>query len=58
MLALAALAARADPFVYWANFKAGTLGRADLDGSRASQSLVTGARGPSGMALDARPGGR
>ena len=48
-----ALAARADAAVYWANFNSGTIGRANLDGSGANQSFITGAGQPVGMAVDA-----
>jgi hypothetical protein len=52
-LATLALAARADAFVYWANFGTGTIGRADLDGSGANQAFITGASSPLGVAVDA-----
>jgi tetratricopeptide (TPR) repeat protein len=38
--------------VYWANFGAGTIGRADLDGQNANQSFITGANSPAGVAVD------
>ena len=47
-LATFALVARADAFVYWANFNTGTIGRANLDGSGVDQSFITGASGRSG----------
>lgn len=58
-LALAAtilftFAARADAFVYWANYGSGsgsTIGRAELDGSGTNQSFIAGASGPCGVAV-------
>ena len=47
-----ALAARADAFVYWANNLGTTIGRANLDGSNANQSFITGASSPVGVAVD------
>src|SRR5207247_2927911 len=37
--------------VYWANFSAGSIGRADLDGSNPNQSFITGASNPVGVAV-------
>jgi hypothetical protein len=51
-LASLALVARADAFVYWANFNTGTIGRANLDGSGADQRFIGGASGPVGLAVD------
>jgi hypothetical protein len=34
--------------IYWANFNAGTIGRANLNGTGASQSFITGASDPLG----------
>ena len=45
-------AAPADAFVYWANYDAGTIGRANLDGTGANQSFITGASIPVGVAVD------
>jgi streptogramin lyase len=51
-LAVAALAlvTRADAFVYWTNGNA--IGRANLDGTGVSQSFITGASAPQGVAVD------
>jgi len=40
-------------YIYWANFSAGTIGRANLDGDPTSvnQSFITGASGPSGIVV-------
>ena len=46
------MAAQADAFVYWVNFIDGTIGRANLDGSSANQSFITGASFPLGVAVD------
>ena len=52
-LATLAFAARADAFVYWTNYKAGTIGRANLDGSGVDQSFINTAVGkPYGVAVD------
>ena len=51
-LAFGCLAAQADAFVYWVNFIAGTIGRANLDGTSANQSFITGASVPLGVAVD------
>ena len=53
-LALAALAFadRADAYVYWANGGTGSIGRANLDGSGANQSFITGANNPQGVAVN------
>ena len=40
-------------YVYWANSDAGTIGRADLDGSGVNQAFVTGASFPNAIAVDA-----
>jgi virginiamycin B lyase len=40
--------------VYWANVVAGTIGRANLDGTGANQSFIGGASRPRGVAVDAR----
>ena len=42
-----------DAHVYWTNFNSGAIGRANLDGSGVNQSFITGASGPSGVALGA-----
>ena len=39
--------------VYWANNGMGTIGRANLDGTGACQSFITGASEPRGVAVDA-----
>ena len=38
--------------VYWANNGAGTIGRANLDGTGANQGFISGADGPFGVAVD------
>jgi len=40
-------------YVYWANQDTNTIGRANLDGSGANQSFITGASSPLGVAVDA-----
>src|SRR5262245_27064318 len=52
VVATLALVARADAFVYWANFNSGTIARANLDGSGVDQSLIGGATSPVGLAVD------
>jgi virginiamycin B lyase len=47
-----ASAANAAPYIYWANTNAGTIGRANLDGSEVDQSFITGATAPAGVAVD------
>ena len=39
--------------VYWTDFATGTIGRANLDGTGANQSFISGASGPVGVAVDA-----
>ena len=51
-VATLALVARADAFVYWANFNTGTIARANLDGSGVDQSFIGGASGPVGLTVD------
>jgi virginiamycin B lyase len=55
VLALAAVGlcwtAHADAYVYWTNAP-GQIGRANLDGSGANQSFITGANVPIGVAVD------
>ena len=46
-------APRASAFVYWANNGSTTIGRANLDGTGASQAFVGGAINPCGVAVDA-----
>jgi len=45
-------AAPAPAYVYWANLSAGTIGRANLDGSGANQGFIAGASNPVGVAVD------
>lgn len=40
-------------YIYWAQYTAGTVGRAKLDGSSANASFVTGLTSPAGIAVDA-----
>ncbi len=49
------LAARADASIYWTNssYPAGTIGRANLDGTGVDQSFVTGVGSPDAVAADA-----
>jgi hypothetical protein len=47
-------AAQADAHVYWANNVPGSIGRANLDGSGANQSLIAGTDDPRGVAVDGR----
>jgi virginiamycin B lyase len=47
-----ALAAEAGAYVYWANHSGGSIGRANLDGTGANQSFITGASSPEGAAVD------
>src|ERR671932_420873 len=53
VLATFVLAAPADAFVYWANSGTNSIGRANLDGTGADQSFITGANAPDGVAVDA-----
>ena len=39
--------------LYWANYGTGTIGRANVDGTGANQSFISGASGPVGVAVDA-----
>ena len=48
-----ALVARADAFVYWASASTNSIGRANLDGTGVNPSFITGANGPTGLAVDA-----
>ena len=43
---------QADVFVYWTNENGTTLGRANLDGTGASESFITGASSPVAVAVD------
>jgi hypothetical protein len=52
VLAALALATRADAYVYWTNYDTGTIGRANLDGTGANPSFITGASNPGGVAVD------
>jgi Low-density lipoprotein receptor repeat class B len=53
-LALLALAfpGSASAYIYWTNEVTGSIGRANLDGSSADQSFITGASHPFGVAVD------
>jgi sugar lactone lactonase YvrE len=48
-----ALAPRAEAFVYWANGNAGTIGRANPDGSSPNQSFIASGSLTRGVAVDA-----
>ena len=50
VLFLAASEARAK--IYWGNFSADTIGRANLDGTGVKQSFITGAGEPCGVEID------
>jgi hypothetical protein len=59
VLALSCLAGQADAFIYWGNTGSGAqgsgaIGRANLDGTGANQSFITGATFPAGVAVDAQ----
>jgi hypothetical protein len=41
-----------DALVYWANARTDTIGRANLDGTGANQTFITGAQNPLGVAVD------
>ena len=43
----------AQAYVYWANFGTNAIARANLDGSGANLSFITGACSPFGVAVDA-----
>jgi hypothetical protein len=51
-VATPALAARADAYIYWTNPRGDTIGRANLDGTAANPSFITGAHTPLGIAVD------
>jgi sugar lactone lactonase YvrE len=53
LLLTVAFVPRAAAFVYWANAGNGTIGRANLDGTGANQSLIGGVGTPCGVAVDA-----
>ncbi len=42
-------------YIYWANEALGTIGRANLDGSASDPGFITGARYPTGVAVDSLP---
>src|SRR5215470_7636360 len=48
-----AAAAAGPAHVYWTNGSAGTIGRADLDGTGIDQNFITGVSGATGLAVDA-----
>jgi virginiamycin B lyase len=52
VLAFGCVQARAHAAVYWTNQQTGTIGRANTDGGGVTESLVTGANAPAGMAVD------
>ena len=47
-----AFAPAAGAYVFWGNATVNTIGRANLDGSGANQSFITGASNPNGVAVD------
>ena len=49
-----ALVPRAEAFLYWTNQSSDTIARANLDGSGVRQSFISGAGGPTGIAVDAQ----
>ena len=51
---LAALAPSAGADIYWTDSNAGSIGRADLDGTHVKRSFITKPVSPSGIAVDAR----
>jgi virginiamycin B lyase len=53
-LVMAVVATPANAFVYWTNYSASAIGRANLDGTGVDQSFITGASafGPYGVAVD------
>ena len=50
--AFCAVAAPAHAYVYWTDGDAGTIGRANLDGSGVDRDFITGAGSPRGIAVD------
>src|SRR5262245_37341271 len=50
---LVALTGRADAFVYWVDGEAGTIGRADNDGTDVNARFITGLNDPCGVAVNA-----
>ena len=46
------LAAQANAFVYWTNSDNSAIARANLDGTGANQSFITGGNNPAGLAVD------
>ena len=53
LVAAGCWAAQASAFVYWTNGTANSIGRANLDGSVATPSFITGANRPDDVAVDA-----
>ena len=52
VLAFGCMEARAGAVVFWTDQQTGTIGRANPDGSGVTESLITGAAAPAGMAAD------
>ena len=52
LVTLAVLPGAAHAFVYWTNSDAGTIGRANLDGTGIDQRYIAGASEPTGVAVD------
>lgn len=50
----ASIAASADADIYWTDSNAGSIGRADLDGTHVKRSFITKPVSPSGIAADSR----
>ncbi len=52
LICLGCSAASAQAYVYWANTEAGTIARANLDGTGVDPNFITGADAPDGVAVD------
>jgi len=53
LLALLALAPKADAFIYWGDYSHGRIGRAANDGSNVNPNFITGLGSPAGLAVTA-----
>lgn len=47
-------ASSAGAYIYWVNYDSGTIGRADLNGSRPDQRFISGVKGAQQVAVDPR----